>query len=110
MAAFCGGESGLSIPRRLLASTTVSWFGPDFLVLFHSVVLFYYLLSLFMSFFRTTIGVAYCSVLKGLSLLDDLIYLSCFLDGCNFSWILRSANLAVDYLVNLSKTRMSPLG
>ena len=26
------------------------------------------------------------------------------------SWIPRSANLTVDYLVNLSKTRMSPLG
>ena len=77
-----GGEFGLGIPRRLLASTADSWFGPDFLVLFHDIVSFYYLiivaLSLFMSFFRTTIGVACCPVWKGLSILDDFIYVSCF--------------------------------
>ena len=89
MATFNGGESRLGIPQRLLASTAASCFGLDFLVLFHDVVSFYYLiivaLSLFMSFFRTTIGVVCCPVWKGLSLLDDFIYVSCFLDGCRFS-------------------------
>ena len=63
-----------------------------------------------MSFFRTTIGVACCPVWKGLSLLYDFIYVSCLLDGCSFSWILRSANMAIDYLANLNKTRIGPLG
>ena len=83
------GESGLDIPRRLLASITASWFGPDFWVLFDDVISFYYLiivaLSLFMSFFRTSIGVVYLPVWKGLSHLYDFIYVSYFLDSCSFS-------------------------
>ena len=83
-------------------------------MLFHVIVSFYYLiivaLSLFMSFFRTTIGVVCLLIWKGLSLLEDFIYVSYFLDGCSFSLIPRSANLAGDYLVNLFKTRIGPFG
>ena len=36
---------------RFLASTTASWFGPNFLVLFHGVVSFYYLIIVALSLF-----------------------------------------------------------